>query len=340
MQCVSCGFENIPGIANCVRCQSLMNFDSIAIEPPRASGAFWPASLRRWWIRADQFVIDTANAIRAGWRWTPPDDFWQALKGNVLPGLSLAVRQKSLRGWVFLLVWTVVLLITLSSIATGSFAFWIAILAFIHTAAIVSFMQPGPLIEQVRIRAFMGIVVFLGVRFVAYGAVGVFASHFYSPFHVQGVLTSDEIRDGDGLLYKGDWLSKKPFQRGDIVLVRIQQGYYGNGFGPYAYVDGYAIDRIVALPNETVATDGHRLLINGKEQTDILPLGGVGNMGRFSMHLGPSEYAVFPSRLPLAINGNVDVGAFIQPMCRIRKENILGQVVFRLHPFSRFGKVK
>jgi hypothetical protein len=192
----------------------------------------------------------------------------------------------------------------------------------------------------------MSLLLFLSIRFVAYGAVEGLGGLFFRPLQVFGVLASTEVANGDGLLYQGRWLRTKEFERGDLVVFEIEGRRYGQliglGYG-YGYIlgDGLAIDRIIGVPGDVVEIAGGMLSVNGKSpEANVRPLLGMRNYGTLRVALGPEEYAILPSTLQLAIHGQVPIGPIFERLVRVPRDAVLGRVVFRLHPLARIGTVE
>lgn len=342
MQCINCGFENIPGMDVCVHCQSRMVLGDVAVVPPRASWVHSPTRWRQAWYRSRLGLKRIADAFRSRWVTNWSTDVPDAVMGSVIPGLGLIRKGIGLLGWPLLIVWSAVLLATLASIGTLSYVFWISGLATIHAVGIVAAMRPLLRFEGVFWRAGFGVFCFLIVRFGAYGAVEWVGSGLYVPLPLQGVISTQVLRNGDGILYDGRWLRPDSFQRGDLVVFRIRGADIRTG-GTYWYVipDGLAVDRIVGVPGDRVELVNGSVLVNGEPAASYAyPLGSLRQYGNVSVTLGPVEYAIFPSTVPFAVHGYVPVGSLVEILAHVHSDDILGRVVFRLHPWSNIGRVE
>lgn len=342
MQCINCGFENIPGMDICVHCQSRLILGDVAVVPPRASWVHSPTRWRQVWYRSRLELRRVAEAFGTRWVTNWSTDVSDAIMGSLIPGLGLIRKGIGLLGWPLLIVWSAVLLATLASIGTLPYVFWVSGLATIHTLGMVAAMRPLLRFESTVWRAGFGVLCFLILRFGAYGSVEWVGSGLYVPLSLQGVVPTQVFRNGDSILYDGRWLRPDSFRRGDLVVFRIRgvDDLTGGGYW-FVVPEGLAVDRVVGVPGDRVDFVDGALRVNGEPAASFAyPLASLQRYGNVSVTLGPVEYAIFPSTVPFAIHGQVPVGPIIERLVHVSSDDILGRVIFRLHPWSNFGRVE
>ncbi len=145
---------------------------------------------------------------------------------------------------------------------------------------------------------------------------------------VDGSSMCDTLYDGESL-----WVNKWKYRFGeperfDIVIF------------PYDYEpDTYFIKRVIGLPGETVYIDEEgKIFINGEELKE--------NYGREVIKpenrgIAASEIVVGEGEyFCMGDNRNNSMDSRYPNVGNIKKEKIIGKAVFRLFPFSSFGKVE
>lgn len=174
------------------------------------------------------------------------------------------------------------------------------------------------IIETVLYIAFMIVVVWLVITFVGQRT------------EVCGSSMYDTLEDGDNL-----WVDKFTYhfqdpKRYDIVVF------------PYSETDDsevFYIKRIIGLPGETVRIDEDGTInINGKPIEDdiygyetIIP-NMIGRAGE-DVVLGEDEYFV------MGDNRNDSKDSRFDEVGSIQRDRLKGKAVFRIWPFSKFGKI-
>jgi len=145
---------------------------------------------------------------------------------------------------------------------------------------------------------------------------------------VDGSSMCDTLYDGESLwVNKFCYLTGDP-ERFDIVIF------------PYAHEkDTYFIKRVIGLPGETVHIDEKgKIYINGEILTEnygrevILPENR--GLAEYDVYVGENEYFV------MGDNRNNSMDSRYPNVGNIKKDVIMGKAVFRLFPFSKFGKVE
>ena len=144
---------------------------------------------------------------------------------------------------------------------------------------------------------------------------------------VSGDSMNDTLLDGDNL-----WVSKISYklhdpERFDIVVF------------PYQDSSVYYIKRIIGLPGERIRIDEDgNIYINEKilEEDYGKEIISPGMIGRASsaIKLGEDEYFV------MGDNRNDSKDSRFEEVGNIKREQLEGKAVFRIWPFSEFGKIE
>ena len=145
---------------------------------------------------------------------------------------------------------------------------------------------------------------------------------------VDGSSMCDTLYDGESL-----WVNKFTYrfhepERFDIIIF------------PYAHEENtYFIKRVIGLPGETVYIDEEgKIFINGEELKENYGREVISPESRglaaTEIVVGENEYFV------MGDNRNNSMDSRYPNVGNIKKEKIIGKAVFRLFPFSRFGKVE
>ncbi len=163
----------------------------------------------------------------------------------------------------------------------------------------------------------------------------------FQPFFVRGSSMEPNFKDGEYLVveelgYKQtmlgignwDWFALKPFEefKRDEVVV----------FHPPLNGDVFYIKRIIGLPGETVKIHGGSVTIVTPDAPEEQPLNErayldptITTVGERLVTLGPDEYYV--------LGDNRGVSQDSRSFGPISKDHVIGKVIFRACPFSRFG---
>lgn len=143
---------------------------------------------------------------------------------------------------------------------------------------------------------------------------------------VVGYSMRDTLQDGDNLIVDKITYRVKDPERFDIIVF------------PYRYEeDTYYIKRIIGLPGETVQIDDEgQIYINGEVLEEnygrevILDPG----LAAEPITLGEEEYFV------LGDNRNASEDSRFMDVGVIHMDEIVGRAIFRIYPFSSFGKIE
>jgi signal peptidase I len=99
---------------------------------------------------------------------------------------------------------------------------------------------------------------------------------------------------------------------------------------------GYFIKRVIAMPGETVKiTTKGKILVNGKIVEDEYGFGGIIDPGQAQRTIKVKEGEYFV----LGDNRNHSEDSRFAVIGNIKREDIIGRVVLRLSPISKFGYV-
>ena len=106
---------------------------------------------------------------------------------------------------------------------------------------------------------------------------------------------------------------------------------------PYNHSHVYFIKRVIGLPGETIQIKDGAVYINGEllEEDYILEPILEGYEGRATdpLLLGEDEYFV------MGDNRNNSLDSRFDEVGNLKKEDLIGKVVFRVTPFDTFGKI-
>ncbi len=338
MQCLNCGFENMPGLSRCGRCESPLTIEAFSVEPQRAS-------VLRIGTRIEQFLHLGRRLIRVPlnfkWpRWVPRSyapHLWPTLARTFVPGLGHLRIGNRVAGWAFLIVWSLFVFGGLISFPSNSTVWFFSGAIATHAAAVVSVFAEDLSYQNLAMRGLFGILLFISLRQLVYVPIDLLFEQFWIPFAVPERFTEGPtLMAGDGVLFEGPWLRPGKYVRGDLVLYSIA----GMSGREYYSREGYGIDRIVGVPGDQVAVRNGRLLVNGETPpADLSPLGPATTVPDIFFRLGSTQYAILPMRIPIAHASASVRQQFFQAVSTVDVTAIRGRIRWRLQPWSRLGKV-
>lgn len=340
MQCINCGFENLPGLRDCGRCGSSLSMGEISVEPGRASAL----RLRTRFSQAGN-VLGTRLGCLARTKIQLPrfiprsssPQLWPALIRSIVPGMGQRYLRHRTLGWIMFGFWLAFLFGALLAIPNPS-SFWLLSGAVIvHASAFISLFAHDLSHERIAMRALFGGLLFLGLRAGVYAPLTGLAARFWTPMTIPyNYAPGPVLQAGDGILYEGAWRRPAEFSRGDLVVYEIPRMM---GAGYYSH-EGFGIDRIVAVPGDEVRIENGRLWVNGATPpANEAPLGNIPILSDMSFIVVKGEYVILPSRLNMG--GPADVlRTFFNQVIRVHDVNVIGRVRMILKPWSRFGRVE
>lgn len=332
MKCPACGFENMPGLQRCVRCSGALNLAGIDIEPPRASG---PAALRHTRYRiAEVFGRFTYGISRAWHSLRLPNHVSGAHAGalmlSIVPGLGQIVLRQRAVGCAFLVVWCLLMVLSLLGYGSSAGGWCRAGAVILHATAVALVLRPAVKWEGWASRLLIGVGVVLILQMTLYHGLNLLTRGFVGVLPVSGISETALVRNNDVVLYTGGWTRPDRFERGNLVVCRLERGY--------------GIDRVIGLPGEHIAVKGGQVYINGLPVPDgVEPLCGASQFPDFGFEVEPGHVAVLPSNLHWVAQGENAQRLLVQLLNRnshIRESDVLGVAVWRLRPFGRFGAME
>lgn len=268
MQCISCQFENMPGVRICGRCGSPLGLNEMAIDvhPPRAGA--WRKRMRRWLppglFRPRRIFPHAADAAGRRGSEEPGESVpFAVLVRLVVPGWAHLHQRESARGWLFLGPYLGLLLLSLVLLGSYPGSLCLGLAFGIHVAACVSVLPLGGVEPR---RLFLRTAVVAGVLVLAvYLPAGWLLSLAAQPATV-GV-NSPPFRVGDVVLSSSLVFSTRSPRPGDVVLYH-QRRFYRSVNEGRDHVNvlvgaGDRIDRILAGPGDEVSFADGQLQVNG-----------------------------------------------------------------------------
>jgi hypothetical protein len=341
MQCVNCGFENIPGMQQCVRCQSSLALGTVEVIPPRAGRYRSASRWRRLWNWMDWSVRHWPEHVP---RWRPRLNLlehvpWEAVAlSALLPGLGQIRYGTRWTGWTLLTAWLACLVPAVAFYGTEVSPLLFGGAMSVHAAAILALMGADLAEKGLLGRMVYGAVVFAGIGLLVYWPLQWLGGQFYTPLHVAGIQAQLGVHHGDVVWYQGPWRRSWTFQRGDIVLYTIN----GGAVAGHAYIgNGYGLDRILGVPGDRVTLRKNEVLVNGLPVPwEHQPLGVLPRLGDIELTAGYNEYVILPTTLPMQMHGNVQAIPILVAVSRVKETDIIGRIVFRTSPWSRWGPIQ
>jgi hypothetical protein len=317
---------------------STLFLDGVSIEPPRAARG----NLRTHAARLIHRLVGGIPDFRAWWRRlrviVPEPLDPTALAWSFIPGLGHLKTGRLRLGRVLLPAWVLLFLCTLLYIGTTTCWWFLTGMIAVHALAIASLFASNLAYERTPMRAAFGLVVFLALQFFIYQPSVWFCSRFAVAVPIDDVRAGHVIASGDGLICEGAWLRPATFSRGDIVLYEIGELYTAG----FVIRGGWSVDRVIGIPGDHVQRVKGLLTVNGETvPPHLLPLSSVPHLDNVDINLSASQYAIFTvvGRGFNLVRGQQLTPPVIQHLTVVDGEQIVGRVVFRLRPWSRFGRV-
>ncbi|WP_182440746.1 MULTISPECIES: signal peptidase I [Clostridia] len=140
---------------------------------------------------------------------------------------------------------------------------------------------------------------------------------------VFGVSMTPRLVEGDRLVYRK--LSYEP-QRGDVVICRTGKGF-----------EYELVKRIIGIPGDKIEIDASSGLVHVNDEVLDEPYcsGGTYLLGDISYPLTvpPGQYFV------MGDNRQESIDSRYSEIGTIEEDKIDGQVIFRIYPFNKIGKI-
>ncbi len=341
MQCVSCGFENLPGQPTCVRCRSVLDVQDVAVVPGRASALRLTNRLLRLWYPFERRVPTFVEL----WCWLRT-----RLRIRVLEPVHVpAVLRSVVPGWghwwlgrrhtarLLLTAWLACLVLAAWMIATDVCPWLIYAAVLVHAVTVVSLFASNLCWERLPWRALFGATTFVALYCALYLPVLWLGGRFVRPVPLHGIQAGGPVEEGDGILVLGPWFKPESFAGGELVFYTLP----AIGTGAYQVQAGYGLDRILAVPGQHVRVDGTQIEIDGQPlPAGAVPLTNV-ELPAYQRRLGRDEYFVVPSQLILRWDQPTrGLTALLDGLLVVRHEQIIGRAAWRVHPLKRFGRLE
>lgn len=344
MQCLSCGFENLPGLTACGRCASPLDLRAVGVQPPRAGRLRIATRTARAAVVAHRLGVRLPRGtfVRRLIRAIVPERLdVRALLLTIVPGLGQKYTQRPMLGRAILCAWLGLLALLILSLGTTWQSLCFMLMAAVHTLAFVEVLTANLCWGRPVVRLLFGLLLFGGVFQGLYRPARWAATRFADAVPITTAPRNGLLRAGDGLLVAGPWLRPVAFARGDIVLYELTCTYVNH----YYIRDGVGVDRIVGVPGDHIELCDGRLLVNGAPPApDQAPLFALDGLGEFKLDVvvPRDTYAIVPTLF--AAQGNAAQWRQIpEPLQRhlviVPHRQVTGHVLLRLRPLRRFGSL-
>lgn len=343
MQCVSCQFENMPGVGVCGRCGSPLGLRTLAVDvqPPRA--APWVKRLRRL-LPFRSAYYEARDAGRAlvhdsglgdAWRMQLPGTFIGVFGRALVPGWPQFYLGQPLRGRFFLFVYLILLF--LSFLLYGS-SFGSMLLGFafsVHVASCVSVLHLGGLRGGAYWTGVLAAFFLLLVG--VYLPTGWMLSRVASPAELR--YDAPPFAYGDVVLYCPATYWFRDPQTGDVVLYDQRGGTMTLGPQRHGYIRvdaGQRIDRILAGPGERIQWQDGRLFVQG-QAAPFQPLNPAFRMPNLHLDIPEDHYLLLPTGgpdIPVELTEDSWRSLILVPRSSLR-----GRVFLRSFPLTRIQRI-
>lgn len=340
MQCLNCGFENVPGLDACVRCQSSLNLNGVDVLPPRKPKGLlgWIQGRRR--PRGLLFQSVRRLVSRTFPFHPPQSSLLRVAILGLIPGLGQIRRGQKRVGRVFLFSWLLAMLLAIFLAGTPGGWFVYGLLLFIHCVSFSHLAIPVMQNFGVIARILAGLAFFIFLNYGLYGSARWLLSGMVTPIQITNVQEGANLQRGDVVLCWGRFFREQKFYRGDVVLYSFSQDYR-NG----AYVrEGLCLDRIVGMPGERLMTLERQIWVNGALlEKRFCPLNSVSTWSdKFIIQADSNQYLIIPSTAQIRLeHDNEQIRKdFANNVFRVDKGSIVGKAFWRFRPLGRFGSLE
>lgn len=339
MQCINCGFENMPASMNCAQCQSRLMLDDICVVPARASALRLKTrffKMRHLTERSLGGIGRVLSRVAKGLRLAIPEHIdWRAIAWTVIPGLGHRRSGQRRLGTALLVTWIVCLVLGLLTFPSDWYPWFVAGMVTVHSLAFISLMAPNLNYEGFIIRALFGVLLYVILSRFVYGALGSFGQNYFVGFALPPNMPAiGPVQGGDGIIAEGRWLHSTPYQRGDWVFYSTTQA------SGIVVRKGTGLDQIIAVPGDTLKLSREGITVNGGLPEDV---GDFQQMmkqlsAESSFVLLEGEYAIAPRSISVNMHGHPRFDPYyVQALIVRTQDTILGRPVLRTWPWSRFG---
>lgn len=302
MQCPSCAFYNMPGMAVCGRCGASLQLNAVAIDvhPPRASAH--AKLLRRWfplrtWYYRLATLLESVHVRRL-----PRLGVSQSTAGVLVrmaaPGWAQAYLGQRVRGFAFFGAFVGCTLLGLGLFGSLVGNLFLGLAAGVHLGAMIDVIWGGS--NDLRVRLNYLAVAAVCTAVFLYGPVVALAGRYAVPVRLR--LGVAPFQAGDIVVYNPSAYAHSAPVSGDVVLYDIPATRIPgnrNGHAAAYLVQGPRIDRILAGPGQKVAFRGSGLLVDGRS-SPWLPLNPQQMPASGELTVAFNSYLIVPSTDPIA----------------------------------------
>lgn len=346
MQCVSCRFENMPGLASCGRCGSVLDLNAAAVDvhPPRASkGA---RRLRKVVPRKAIYQARDAAAearrivtgrFEVGSRVPIPEA--EVAARMVVPGWAHVHSGLVVRGRLFLAAYLFFLTLGVLQWGTGPGAALLGLAFSVHASSVLDVLIRQGSVRFPAMMATAG-VVSVALALLVYVPAGWVLTRLASPVHYDH--DAEPFRRLDVVLVNRWAFAWRGPRLGDVVLFRPTIG--ANVAADYTYprtrllIDENAlIDRVLGRPGDRVIWDRGKLSVNGAP----VPLGPLISRKlppRLAVNVPAGRYLILPTSSRAMREGHDAL--YWTTVGLVAAEDIEGGAFLRNSPFSRFWIIR
>lgn len=301
MQCPSCEFNNMPGMAVCGRCGANLQLAAATIDvhPPRASRR--AKFFRQWfpvyaWYHRLWYVLESVSIARLP-RLELSQNAYGALLRMVVPGWAQFYLGQKTRGWVFLGGFLGCLLLGLGLFGSFLGNMFLGLTVSMHLSSMIDAIWLGNPEWRTRLNY---LVVTAGLTIVlVYLPIVWVVGQFASPLQIQ--MNAAPLMPGDVVIYNPSAYSWSVPSVGDVVVYDIPPltaaGQYA-GYNANYVVQGQRIDRILAGPGQTVKISRAEILVDGKP-VDWRPLNPDRMPSGVDLKVPDGSYLILPSTDPV-----------------------------------------
>ncbi len=341
MQCASCHFENMPGVNVCGQCGANMQLGAAAIDinPPRAGA--WKKHLRIWLpLRGilygwkNYFISLSTEFVP---RFIPECSSLPILLRMIVPGWPQMAMERRTLGRTMLGLYLCMLLLTLLFFGSGPGGIFFGLAIAIHASSIIDVVWCG--MRNYRQRVLPAFFCMIAVGALCYFPVIAGINQIIVPRNI--LANYGQFQQGDVFIYSPASYWRREPAVGDVVFYNIEPLGYALGGGrahiEYRIEGGESIDRIIAREGQTVEWKNQQLRVNG-QSSQWQPINPINVITNLKLIVPAGYYFILPSTQPI-IQPNLPEGVF-QRICLVPRHSILGRVIVRNFPFTRWWWIR
>jgi TM2 domain-containing membrane protein YozV/signal peptidase I len=354
MKCPRCGLKNLDSVKTCVKCRyQLVGIslpENFSPEPPRAGRLQRFRKLYWKWRRSRRVILPEGDYDDKTPFWKRsmfkmfyceeplPGSLLAVVLSFLLPGSGQFILERYRRGMIFLIPSLLAVLIFISGIlaySIGTINLAASIYLIFQCISIFDAMPRiraqgiGDLFMNLTVAALLWLGCFVSVNIAATRTVNYFWSGIEQRNLMYDYPEDCVFRRGDTVLIR----PQETYARGDIVVYTCSMPYlYGNS--PRWDNDYPGIDRIIALPGETVSIKDGIVFVDSRElenQQDLTVL--KCKIPDMQWKLGENEYFIFTS--VVQVRALLNVIAKSRKTTVIKHDRITGRITRITAPLER-----